>query len=323
MKLKRREKILLGLAGGLVVLMGLWFLLFGGDSRTDEQLIAERTARTTELEDKKKQVKVAERDEKSLAEWQRCSLPSETTRARMLYQGWLRKLMTSAGFRESQLTSTDSSTHKDSFTITKFTVTLHAQAKLGDLVQFLYQFYAVGYLHQIRRLDLKPNKNSTVNVDMTIEALSLSTAASKTDLPKDVGHVLQLKKASDYDPIAKRDFFAAYRAQRRIPRGVDPADFTFVTGFTAVNGAPKVWVRNRMTDKGWQLGTGETFDIGDVKAKVETVHPEGEVIIDFDGHRRRLRDGDNLRGGVEIQEPPLSKAEDGDNSGGDEPDEGN
>ena len=40
MKLQRREKILAGVALGLVGLAGLWFLLFAGDSRSDDQLVS-------------------------------------------------------------------------------------------------------------------------------------------------------------------------------------------------------------------------------------------------------------------------------------------
>jgi len=321
MKLKRREKVLTGLAGGLVALTGVWFLLFGGDPRPDEQLIAERGTLEGDIADKKKQIEAADRDAKRLAEWQRRSLPSETTDARRLYGDWLRDLAKKANFSEFRLDSTEPGAHHDQYTKLNFKLT--AQARLSDLIQFMYDFYSAGYLHQIRKLNVKPNKESGLSVDMTIEAMSLPKAVSTTQLPKEAGHVLQLAKLADYrDPLVKRDFFAAYRAQRRAaPRGVDPADFTFVTGFTAVDGDPKVWFKDRMADTSFKLGNGESFNVGNVKCTVQTVRPEGEVVVDFDGHRRQLRGGDNLRGGVEVQAPQTAKVEAGANSGDADPDE--
>ena len=111
----------------------------------------------------------------------------------------------------------------------KISFTLHAQAKLGELVQFMYEFYSAGFLHQIRKLDIKPNKNSRdLDVDLSIEALSLPTAASKTQLSKEAGHGLQLAKLADYrDPIVKRDFFAPYSAATIVrPRRRDAAEST-------------------------------------------------------------------------------------------------
>ena len=53
LKLKRREKILLMISGGLVVLVGLYFLLIAGDPRTEDQLIADQNKYNTEIAKKK------------------------------------------------------------------------------------------------------------------------------------------------------------------------------------------------------------------------------------------------------------------------------
>ena len=118
--------------------------------------------------------------------------------ARSLYQNWLRSLAARANFRGTKLASNDAGVRRDQFTRISFT--LHAQAELGDLVKFMYEFYSAGFLHQIRKMDIKPNKSSRdLEVNLTIEALSLPTAESKERLPEqEAGHVLQLAKLSDY-----------------------------------------------------------------------------------------------------------------------------
>ncbi len=308
MKLQRREKILAGLALGLVGLAGMWFLFFAGDSRSFDQLIAERTKLASDIENKQKLLQAASQDAKRLAQWQRRALPSDPVLARSLYQNWIRSLAARSNLRGTTLASNDVGTRRDQFTRISFK--LRGRANLGDLVDFLYEFYSVGYLHQIRSMNIKPMPSSReLDVSMTIEALSLPLADSKNQLPKEAGQVLRLAKRSDYrEPIESRNLFAAYT--RPIPpaptvrreQSIDPGDYAFVTGFTEVDGTAKVWIKDRTGDKLLILGSGESFTVGRMSGKVETIQPDGEVIIEFDGRRCQLRNGDNLHGGVEIQD---------------------
>ena len=102
---------------------------------------------------------------------------------------------------------------------------------------------------------------------------------------------------------------------------VNPAEYTFVTGFTEVDGTSKVWLHDRMRDKTWQLGTGEGFSVGNVKGTVQIIHPEGDVVIEFGGQRRRLHREDNLHGGVEIKDQQPKQTDENDNSDDSNPDE--
>ena len=106
-KLQRREKILAGSALGLLVLVGLWFLFFAGDSRSAEQLIAEESKLTNEIESKQKQVQAAGRDAKRFAEWQRRALPPDPVLARSLYQNWIGGLAAKVNFHAYTLQATE------------------------------------------------------------------------------------------------------------------------------------------------------------------------------------------------------------------------
>jgi len=322
MKLQQREKILAGLAMGLVGLAGLWFLFFAGDNRSFDQLIADQTKLAVEIENKQKLLQAANQDAKRLAQWQRRALPPDPVLARSLYQNWIRSLAARSNLRGTTLASNDAGTRRDHFTRISFK--LRGRANLGDLVDFLYEFYSVGYLHQIRSMDIKPVLGShELEVSLTIEALSLPLAESKDKLPekfpKEAGQGLRLAKRSDYRaPIVDRNLFEVYtRPTPQAPTArreqtIDPGDYAFVTGFTEVDGTVKVWIKDRTGDKLLILASGESFTVGRTSGKIETIQPEGEVIVEFDGRRRRLRNGDNLHSGVEIQdERPKQPAEGG------------
>ena len=113
----------------------------------------------------------------------------------------------------------------------------------------------------------------------------------------------QAKNLAEYkQAIMKRNVMAADVPSNR-PASVDPAQFTFVTGLTEVDGKKLVWIQNRMGGRLWKLGEGEKFEVGDMCGTVQAINPaKDEVVVELDGHRRRLRDGDNLRGGIEVKE---------------------
>ncbi len=318
MKIQRREKILGIAALGLLGLVALYFLLIAGDSRSDEQLATDRTKLTTEIDGKQKMLQAAARDAKRMADWQKRSLPADPVIARSLYQDWVRTLANKVNLHAATIVVNDAGARRDQFS--KISCTLRARGSLGDLIDFMHEFYSVGYLHQIRKLDVKPVQSEhDLDINMTIEALSLPTAETKGQLPKETGHGLLLAKRSEYhEPIVARNFFTAYvkpkppappappqvaapAPRRRDPPTIDPADYAFVTGITEVDGAFQVWLQDRIVGKLWKLGTGEVFAIGKVQGKVETIDPDGGTVIEFDGHRRRLRDGENLHGGIEIK----------------------
>jgi hypothetical protein len=315
MKLQRREKILVSVALGLVGLAGLYFLFLAGDPRSEDQLNRERDDLNAKIAESKKTLEAASKDAIRLADWQQRALP-DPEKAHSLYQNWLREMAVQAKVRDIHFDSSVVHAPRDQFT--KSTYTLNAQAKLGELVQFLYEFYSAGYLHKISKLDVKTNRNSNnrdLTVVLTIEAISLPTADSKTGLPKkkEGASRLELPKLSDYrNPIVKRDMFATFVEGPAVispPPKVDPANFTFITGFTEVDDQRKVWLQDRLKGKSWQLATGESFTVGNTKGTVQSISPNGEVIINLDGHRRLFHDGDNLRGGAIVPDQRPTKVD--------------
>jgi hypothetical protein len=302
---QRREKILAGAAGALVALVALWFLLFSAE-RSTAQLEGDRNRLAADVQRKQTELNVASRDRKQLGEWQRRALPSDRTLARSLYQNWLRGLANQRNFRQLTVETKEIVSKSN---IATFTFTMHANAALAELTQFLYDFYAAGHLHQIRTLDITPiEKSKDLGLTIIVEAVSLPDADRKDQLTKELGHGLKKAKLADYrDPIVKRDLFAAFIAgptPGAAPPGaadkVDPGKFAFVTGFTEVDGVREVWLQDRMGGKTYQLSEGERFQIGPLSGKVQSIGSNREVVVEFDGKQCRLHDGQNLRDGVEI-----------------------
>ncbi len=308
---RRREKILLYVAGGLLALMVFWFLLFGGDSRTSTQLRTDRDKLAADVAGKEERLAVARREAARLTAWQRQALPTDTTVGRSLYQNWLRGLADRDGFRQLNIDSKQIETRRDMFTRMSFS--LRAHVALADLTRFLYEFYSAGHLQQIRQLDIKALENSRdLDVSMTIEALSLPGADRKNQLTKEPGRELRLARLDDYrDPIGKRNLFAPYSppppkrdrpqvAETKV-KPINAAKYAVVTGFTEVDGARQVWIFDRIHDKLWRLRQGDEFQVGSLQGTVREISPTPYAVVDFDGQHRRLRDGENLRGGVELK----------------------
>ncbi len=305
MKLQRREKILAGAALGIVALAVSCFFLLTGDGRTDTELLDEQAKLTGQIANKQKLLQDAVGEQARLAQWRRCALPPDAVLARSLYQNWLQGVAGRANFHDVRIFANDAGGRRDQST--RITFALNCTTKLGNLIQFMYDFYSAGYFHQIRKMNIRPSATpGELDVDISIDALSLVAAESKDKLPPDAGHSLKLAKLADYrDPIVARNLFAAF-VRPALPAqkdaGNDPAASALVTGFTQVDGSWQVWIEDRGAGKRSALESGESFDVGGRKCMVQTIRGEGDVIVELDRCRRQLRLGDNLRGGVEIPE---------------------
>jgi len=121
------------------------------------------------------------------------------------------------------------------------------------------------------------------------------------------------------EAIARRNVFAAYKPpapvreerpepERPEPR-FDPCEFAYLTGIVqGVGDQPEVWLIARTTGAKYALREGETFEVGDVSARVIHINRRNAE-IEFDGKRWLVPMGDNLREAKPLFDQPSEKAE--------------
>ena len=294
MKFQRREKILACTALGVVGLTLGCFFLLTSDGRSDQNLLDDEAKLTGEIASKQKQMDEAAHEQKRIAEWRRHALPPDAMLARSLYQDWLHGLASRASFHEVRLTANDNGVHREQFTRISFA--LNCTAKLGDLIQFMYEFYSAGLPSPDSQDAHLPERDA-----WRIGRLIFPSTPSRWPRPSEgpasagAGHSLQLAKLADYrDPIVSRNLFTAFVppsppvAQK--DAGNDPAATALVTGFTQVDGSWQVWIEDRSAgSRGAE--SGESFNIGDRKCTVQTIRGDGDVTVELDRCRRQLRLG--------------------------------
>jgi hypothetical protein len=300
MKLQRREIILAAAAGGLTLVLAVWFLFFSGRSLSYGQLSDRRDQLLLEVAKKQRDVKAAEIAVRRLAEWRRRALPSDVAEARVQYQAWLRELADRFEFRQPSIEPTGLEPRPQTSTLLKFTV--HGRTDLAKLTEFLYEFYRAGHLHQIRLIDVSSVPKSTdLNVNIDVEALSLPGADRKNKLTEVQNKTLPSAELSVYkNAIVKRNLFAPFRPAGDQPP--DAAQTTFVTAILAVDGVSEVWLVDRTTGKDWKLHAGERLEVGSIKGTVTSIGTH-DIVVDIGGRPRRYHTGDNLRGGGRMWGP--------------------
>ena len=297
MKLQRREKILAAVAGGLTLLLAVWFLFFSGGSLSYGRLCARHDQLALEVAKKESEVKAAAVAARRLAEWQHRALPSDVAEARVHYQAWLRGLADRLKFKQPTIESTGVESKPKTFSLLKYKV--HGRTNLAKLTEFLHEFYSAGHLHQIRLIDVSTvPKSPDIEVNIDVEAMSLPGADRKSKLTEERGKTLQRDKLSDYSQaIVKRNLFGPFH-----PPGPDATELTFVTAILAMDGRGEVWLVNRTTGQNWKLHEGDRFEVSALQGTVKSIGTH-DIVVDVDGRLHRYRSGDKLSGGEEIQKP--------------------
>jgi hypothetical protein len=122
------------------------------------------------------------------------------------------------------------------------------------------------------------------------------------------------------EAIAKRNLFAAYKPppperpedtsapEEPSPPKFDPCKYAYLTGIVGVNSEPELWLIARTTGTKYALREGESFEVGDVSARVINIYRR-EAEIEFDGKRWLVPMGDNLREAKPLFEQPEEPAD--------------
>jgi len=311
MTLQKREKILAWAAGVLLAVVAVQFVYSSlGSPRGN--LKAQRAALVAEVQKKKNRLLSARRAPEILQRRRERSLPAAPEIAQSRYEMWLRQLATTARLSDAKISYRSRQHVGDVYYALRFS--LRAKGTIADLTEFLHGFYSAGYLHQIIGLTITPNDNGAMlDVNMTVDALSLAGAAAKDKLPP-ADPQRALAKLDVYrEKIAGRNIFAPFAPvvpQMRTaapPETVDPLKFTELNGIVSVGNRQQVWINAKLTDDHYELFEGEEVEISTVKCKVLRIG-QRDAEIEIDGKRYLVSYGKSLRDGTPLaSDAPATK----------------
>ena len=282
----RGRKLLL--YGGL----GLVAIVFVGDklltSFVDEPLQkAEAVYSAIEQQIRNHELELAKAEQALtlLPELQERSLPRKLDLAKSEYQAWLLQLVSEIGLRAPAVNPKDAVNQKNLLHVLKFDV--RGRGTLTQIADFLFQFYQAGHLHKITSMTLNPLQTSRqVDMSVSIEAISLSTATRDDQLTSRTSDQLASSNLKEYSALASRDLF-------NISGGNLVAQQTILTAITAdVRGTWEAWFSGPRGETK-VVRAGEALVTVPFSAKLLGI-TENHVLISIEGDTRKLGIGRSL-----------------------------
>jgi hypothetical protein len=210
-----RERLLAIGVGVIVGALVLWYATSSvlGRFEDKDRRIA---SLTKEVKKKKDDMRKAQLAAKRLKEYEARSLPPDADLAKSLYQAWLNSTIETIGLSDVEVNTLRVTPAKNTYQRLGFSVS--AEGDLSQLVEFLYRFHEMDWLHRVDRLTVKPVRNSKkLALDLTISAASVNAAPRSEQLVAKVSESWQGKSLADYrDPILNRNFFGPPNSEPKL-----------------------------------------------------------------------------------------------------------
>ncbi|PHQ35622.1 hypothetical protein [Rhodopirellula bahusiensis] len=143
--------------------------------------------------------------DRQMGEYMVRSLPSNPERAQSTYQSWLLGTVREAGLKDAGVDPVSDAPVGDLYHRYGFRVS--GKTSLNGLVGLLHDFYARDYLHRIRELNFGPSRTGDLNVEMTIDVISLSNAAIDAKIPDRESWRIAQSLDETRESILNRNFF--------------------------------------------------------------------------------------------------------------------
>ena len=278
-----RQKLLIS----ALVLIAAGYLLDMAYRRGYEKPLADAERRRDQLDKTLRKEKLQVRQQQArlpeLDALQARSLPRNLEVGVSAYRNWLLQLMGECGLKQANLDSGSPANFRQIYRRVDFSV--RAQGTLEQVTRFLHRFYGTDYLHKIRSLSFSPLSDGSVDMALAIEALSLNSATSDSELAVLDGK-RELRPLDDYQVIARRNVF----------RGGDP--LTARVALSAITRDVREKRQAWLTFPG--RGRTQIVQEGDTLAlegsQIQILKIEAEMMeIELDGERREVRIGQTLR----------------------------
>src|SRR5439155_5029664 len=143
-----------------------------------------------------------------IAEYEERSLPPNPEKSNSFYYNWVLTQLDKADMNGPNVGIHTERNERDLFVQTTFSV--DAQGTLPQVVDFLYAFYSVDWLHRITKLNLQPIRNDPklLDVSITVEAISLRKAKDAEEMERRPSDRLKFGDWNDYQEfIVGRNIF--------------------------------------------------------------------------------------------------------------------
>lgn len=326
MALKKRERVLIGVTGSLIVVLAGMYLFTGKGSKLSE-LRTQRDNLKKEVEELTIKARPGRRAAKRLDQWRKRSLPSNVDIASAEYGQWLSKLAVDRIGRNASIKPYSDRPHRGIYTALPFKI--EGRGSLDRLTRFLFEFESAGYLHTVRSLTSTPIEGSEeLQLVINVEGLSLPGAAHQDRLPTGQPSRLEHAELKEYlNAIVRRrmegerfvdsgGLFASYVPQRtvapppkvvqgppppRVRPSFDPSAHTKVSAIIAVDGVPEVWLLIRTEGRTLYLREGDPFEVGTIHGTIKRIRiGERDVELEIDGRRWLVALDDTLQQRVEL-----------------------
>jgi Tfp pilus assembly protein PilO len=204
--MQRREKILLSLLVGAVIVWYGWGIVRGIFlGRLDDRTAQLSALKDTEEALSEKQIKLLQ-TMKRMGEWKNRSLPPETLEALRLYQQWLTDLGQTSGL--SQLHVTPEQRQGNGPHYKTISVKVTGEGTFEQLTTFLHEFQRIALLHRITSIKVEgPKTSGPLKLTMIAEGISFEDGAPRTRLMARTTLADSLPKSFDSVKVASTEGF--------------------------------------------------------------------------------------------------------------------
>ncbi|TWT96945.1 hypothetical protein Pla108_27220 [Botrimarina colliarenosi] len=312
--MNQREKTLLG---GIVGLIVLWFAWSGF---TSYQAGYDRRERTLveldeQLFDAGVDARRARQSLRRLEQYQEASLPIDPDVARSVYSAWLIDTIQQSGLELGSVKWASTRRYDNAATGVSFNAT--ASGSPGAVTRLLDAYYRLDVLHQLTNLQLRPadDEGAEWSVTFTTIAMIVDGAIREAGLPEAPREPARLDRptADAYvDSVVGRNLFASYtppppvrteptKVVREAPKPkptpppFDDAEHASLSGIVGYGAAYEAWVVVRTTGETLRLHNGDALEVGQLKARVQSVSPREMIVEGDDGVLWTVELGEKLR----------------------------
>ena len=202
--MNERERFLSILVAGLLVATGVWWgfgkynKAIGSRQNQIDQLVTAQA----KLNEKRLQGEFANRQ---MGEYVLRSLPGDPEQAQSQYQQWLLDLVHDSDLTETLVDANSSRRIGDLYQLLDFRV--RGNSDVPGVLKLMYSFYSKDYLHRIRDLSLRKNRQGGFQLEMSIDAIALLGAPNELPNREDTSWRIDGDLASYLDPIMNRNLY--------------------------------------------------------------------------------------------------------------------